>query len=438
MSRSHHHRAAFSKGSIADSIRGSDAATIHRAAPLSLAVELFKTAPDLRLLPVLNDANVPVGAIYERDIRGMLFSAYGHALLQNPTFGRRLDGHIRDCPMVDVSISTDGLLDAYADCMDCEGVILLNEGRFEGFIENRVLLQLAAEREAQTAYAKAERLERIDAASTNFLGEVTQLTAILIEASVQLSTTAGDMASRATINGQRSTDVVTAATRAASNMGEIIGESDALTVTFSDIERGVERAQQAAHDASESVSKSATSLRALDSAAQEIGELTALITGIARSTTTLALNAAIEASRAGEAGKGFGVVASEVRSVAHQTQAAAAIITERAENIRSAIAEVNRGQSNIFGAISGVDQLTTTIASAVADQAEASRSITRNVTEARGAAADIQDSAAGFNRSAEIAATNAEEIAALARALSDRSSALRNKLNGFLEDIRAA
>ena len=59
------------------------------------------------------------------------------------------------------------------------------------------------------------------------------------------------------------------------------------------------------------------------SAAQQIGEITGVIDGIARQTNILALNAAIEAARAGEQGKGFAVVAAEVRQLAQRSSTAA-------------------------------------------------------------------------------------------------------------------
>ncbi|MCS0583753.1 methyl-accepting chemotaxis protein [Massilia pinisoli] len=57
--------------------------------------------------------------------------------------------------------------------------------------------------------------------------------------------------------------------------------------------------------------------------AARIGDITAMIDGIAFQTNILALNAAVEAARAGAEGRGFAVVAAEVRSLAQHSAAAA-------------------------------------------------------------------------------------------------------------------
>jgi len=57
--------------------------------------------------------------------------------------------------------------------------------------------------------------------------------------------------------------------------------------------------------------------------AARIGDITAIIDGIAFQTNILALNAAVEAARAGTEGRGFAVVAAEVRNLAQHSAAAA-------------------------------------------------------------------------------------------------------------------
>lgn len=66
----------------------------------------------------------------------------------------------------------------------------------------------------------------------------------------------------------------------------------------------------------------------------DIGEITAIISGIAKQTNLLALNAGIEASRAGNNGAGFSVVAKEIRKLANETAEAVDSIREKIVRIQ--------------------------------------------------------------------------------------------------------
>ena len=66
----------------------------------------------------------------------------------------------------------------------------------------------------------------------------------------------------------------------------------------------------------------------------DIGEITIMISSIAKQTNLLALNASIEASRAGEHGRGFAVVAEEIRMLANETSHAVDDIHQKIEQMQ--------------------------------------------------------------------------------------------------------
>jgi len=90
-------------------------------------------------------------------------------------------------------------------------------------------------------------------------------------------------------------------------------------------------ATETAQRGSSAVDGVVATMAGIDESSARIGDIIAIIEGIAFQTNILALNAAVEAARAGEQGRGFAVVASEVRALAQRSSAAAREIKELIE-----------------------------------------------------------------------------------------------------------
>lgn len=118
---------------------------------LLTATEIFRDAPELRVIPVTDDDNMVVGAILEEDVRRYLLSEYGPSLLANKSAAPRISGLVRRFPIGEAFGSIEAIVNCYVASASAAGLILAADGRYAGYLGNHALLRLAAERDISLA-----------------------------------------------------------------------------------------------------------------------------------------------------------------------------------------------------------------------------------------------------------------------------------------------
>jgi methyl-accepting chemotaxis protein len=407
--------------------------------PLSDAVDRFQDDSGLRLLPVLDGRDRPVGAIYERDMRRILFNPFGHALLRNPSFGGRLDDHVRPCATVEQSESIEALVDLYAaQGTGCEGLIATDRGVYVGVLGGPLLLRLTAERDARVALARAARAERVSRESTAFREDIAAMIADMAKMADSLARLAAQAAERAAGDGADSAAMAVAAAQTAERLHQLAAGGAELGEMFRAMEAEAQVAGDAIREAAAHSRSGTARSAALRAEADSIGEIVALIDSIARATAMLALNAGIEAARAGEAGQGFAVVAREVKSLAQQTRDAAASIAGRIEHIRTGIGDVAAGQAHIDATMARAGSLSAAIFDAVARQSAFSRTIADSVAEAGASSDHIRAGARQISDNAQASVAAVRGLRDVADRLAGEAHRLEQRAGGFIAAIHAA
>ena len=317
-------------------------------------------------------------------------------------------------------------------------------GEMAGAVEEFKTQAIAkAERDAATQEAQnkasgiARRAELIRFAD-EFEAAVGAIVSNVSASAVQLESAAGTLTRTAESTQSLSSQVAGASERASTDIQSVASATEELSASVNEIGRRVRESSEIAEAAVLQAEQTDDRIGKLARAAQEIGDVVKLITAIAEQTNLLALNATIEAARAGDAGRGFAVVASEVKSLAGQTARATDEISNHISGMQGATQESVAAIKEIGGTIGKISEIASTIASAVEEQGSATQEIARSVQNVaqgtQAAAGDIMQ----VNRGATETGSASEEVLNSARTLSSESTRLREELDRFMANIRAA
>ncbi|WP_298107699.1 methyl-accepting chemotaxis protein [Bradyrhizobium sp.] len=296
----------------------------------------------------------------------------------------------------------------------------------------------AAALDEQNKAAAAGRRAELIRFADEFEAAVGSIVANVSASAVQLEASAGTLTRTAETTQDLSGQVAGASEQASSNMQSVAAATEELSSSVDEIGRQAQESNRIAEAAVLQAQQTDGRIGKLSRAAQEIGDVVKLITAIAEQTNLLALNATIEAARAGDAGRGFAVVASEVKSLASQTAKATDEISTHIAGMQGATQESVAAIKEIGGTIGQISTIASAIASAVEEQSSATQEIARSVQNVAEGTSEAAVNIMEVNRGAAETGAASANVLDAARSLSSESTRLREELDRFMSNIRAA
>jgi methyl-accepting chemotaxis protein len=257
-------------------------------------------------------------------------------------------------------------------------------------------------------------------------------------ASGALSQASADMTGIASTTTGQVHAAETSASDASANVATIAAASEELSASIAEIGRQVGHAARISLRAVEETGRTDAIVRGMVERAGKIGEVVRLISDIANQTNLLALNATIEAARAGDAGKGFTVVAGEVKSLAAQTARATEEITAQIAAVQSVTVQAVTAIQAIGATIEEVSTVANAIAANVEQQGSATQEIVRNTQEAARRTQEASETVGKVSDGAVATGCTAEAVRQAAQAVETEAGTLRERVDVFLANIRAA
>jgi len=302
-------------------------------------------------------------------------------------------------------------------------------------VRNRQMEQEARDAEARATTEK--RASMLDMAA-RFETRVGSIVNAVGSAATELQATASQLAAAVEEVSAQCTAVAAASGQASANVQTVASASEEMSAAIKELSTRVTRAAGRSKTAAEGANQAQKELDALSASIEQVDQIVAAINAVASQTNLLALNATIEAARAGEAGKGFAVVASEVKNLANQTHAMTEQIGNQIGAVKSASGRTVEAMRTIIGQVEDIDHSTAEMAASVEQQSAATGEISRNAQQAAVGTAEVSHNVVGIQQAEGDTSAATHNVKVAADNLAGQASMLKQEVDGFLAEIRAA
>jgi methyl-accepting chemotaxis protein len=290
----------------------------------------------------------------------------------------------------------------------------------------------------QSAEEQSRRREALETFAHAFNRRLAEIGGSLDQASQRLKSASGGLASVSRSTSEQALSLKRTSDEASGALAAVSSAATEMQATIRDVADRAVASARTVEAVETDVALARASVEQLAGASEKVSSVLELITGIAAQTNLLALNATIEAARAGEQGRGFAVVAHEVKTLAAQSEKAAAEIGGYIAGMRAAMEETGGSVGRFADAIREVLGASASIAAAVRQQESAIEEISRCLEGVAAQTSSLQQAAAGLSeRSAETDA-RAGELLGVSGAIETGAKAMHGALGEFDATVRAA
>ncbi len=102
----------------------------------------FTSKMKYNFIPVIDNNGEPVGVIKEESLKKYAYAPYGKELLRNPAFGCNLNRFITKFPLANIFSSIENILEIYSNNENIEGIIIIEDMKYVGFLSASSLLKV--------------------------------------------------------------------------------------------------------------------------------------------------------------------------------------------------------------------------------------------------------------------------------------------------------